>query len=587
MNLISARLKLRQFFKMIKLLSFHWKAIVVLFILSVFIVILGLVNPFLSKLVIDRAFAGRSMKAFVSLVITGGGVYFLNGFFIGLKSYLGKKTREKVNFYMHWRIFRHLRGLSLSYFRDKSQGDQLHTVNYDLDRIADFLVLGLSEIMAFLFRLVLVLVIVFSLNWQIALFVVLFSPVLYFCPFYFAKKRISLGEAIYKKHGDIFRRLAEFFIKIMLIKSFATETREVRRYLRGKLAFLQVNIKQAKMDFFGNLFNDWASRIITGTVAFWGGAQVVKGQMTLGSLSALMLYLNQLVGLNSSFSVYFQDTAAALNACERINQIFEVLPEIVEAKDARSVIFEKGEVEFRKVSFGYQKSLPVLRNLDFGINPHQHICFVGPSGCGKTTVLNIILRLYDPWEGEVLIDGHNLKELRLGSLKDNFGVALQEAYLWNDSLRNNLLYAKGNFSESLMKEVAGVCLVDRFVERLSAGYDTIIGDNACKLSEGQKQKISIARALMKKPKILILDEAMSSMDSASEELIMRNIKETYPGMGIISVSHRLSTVMACDLVYFIKSPDTLIKESAGKMFDRDENFRALFAGQAYLGNELK
>jgi ABC-type multidrug transport system fused ATPase/permease subunit len=293
------------------------------------------------------------------------------------------------------------------------------------------------------------------------------------------------------------------------------------------------------------------------------------------------------MGIHNQFAGFFETMSFSLISYQRIKEILDARPQVQEAKEAKEAVLENCSVELKNVTFGYRLGEAVIRNLSFKIEQDKHIALAGPSGCGKTTLLNLILRLYDPWEGDILIGGYNIKDLQLKSLRENFGIALQEPFLWNDSIKNNITYARPRASEEEVKEVARICLIDRFVDSLPDRYETIIGEDACKLSEGQKQKIAIARALIKKPKILILDEAMSSMDSASEEQIVRNIKEAYKDITIISVSHRLSTVMACDLVYFFKKPDEMVVDKPQHLLEQDEDFQNLFATQARQEVDLK
>jgi ABC-type bacteriocin/lantibiotic exporter with double-glycine peptidase domain len=207
------------------------------------------------------------------------------------------------------------------------------------------------------------------------------------------------------------------------------------------------------------------------------------------------------------------------------------------------------------------------------------VALAGPSGCGKTTVLNLILDLYKPWQGEIhIVDGY-LGEMDRLFFKEQVGVSLQEPFLWNDSIENNIRYAKPQATKQEIIKAANIAGVSDFIDDTPQGYDTVVGENACRLSDGQKQKIAIARAIIRKPKILILDEAMSSMDSASEEKIINGIKELLPGSLIIIVSHRLSSVAACDLVYFLKGPDKMVIGKPAELIKDDQDFYNLFSAQ--------
>lgn len=244
-----------------------------------------------------------------------------------------------------------------------------------------------------------------------------------------------------------------------------------------------------------------------------------------------------------------------------------------------SLEFSKGDLEFDGVSFGYRPQEAVIKNISFAIKGGEYVALVGASGCGKTTILNLLIRIYDPWVGSIKIDNHDIRAIKLQSLKNQFGVALQEHFLWDDTIYNNITYNCSGATREEVEEVSCITGVNEFVKELPQGYHTVIGENACKLSEGQKQKISIARALFKKPKILVLDEAMSSMDSASEEKIVSNIKERYKQMTVIIVSHRFSAIKTCGRLIYLSASDTVIEGSVERLLKDNASFRKLFAGQ--------
>jgi ABC-type multidrug transport system fused ATPase/permease subunit len=363
------------------------------------------------------------------------------------------------------------------------------------------------------------------------------------------------------------------------VKTFAKEAAEVRDYLRMRIANIRMSLKNTRLEVISGFAGSAANKVVIGLITFYGGYQVIKGRMTLGSLTAIMMYIGQLIGLQGSFAGLFQNIAFGLVSCQRVEEILDKQAKIVEKEDAKGVVFKKGQIVFKNISFGYREKEPILSGISFDIEGGNCIALVGPSGCGKTTILNLILRMYEPWAGEIIIDGYNIKELKFNSLRGQIGIALQEPFLFDDTIENNLRYGKEGSSFEEIIEVAKICKIDDFVNELPNGYQTIIGENACKLSEGQKQKIAIARALIKKPKILILDEAMSSMDSASEEKILLKIKQIPEILTVIIVSHRLSAVMKADLTYFLKRPDAIIINKSQQLLEEDEEFYNLFAAQ--------
>jgi ABC-type multidrug transport system fused ATPase/permease subunit len=291
-----------------------------------------------------------------------------------------------------------------------------------------------------------------------------------------------------------------------------------------------------------------------------------------------MLYLSQLVNIQSRIVFAFQRTSLGLVSCKRLEELLEEKSRISDGPQARDILIKNPEIRFQGVFFRYERQGYLLKGMDLsfakGVN-----ALVGHSASGKTTILNLILRLYQPEAGTILIDGRSICDYRLRSLRSQIGIALQDPFLWNDTIENNLRYGAASARMSDLIEAAILTEADEFIRRLPAGYKSIIGENACKISEGQKQRLAIARAIVKKPKILILDEAMSSMDSESEERILARLKRSSEIASIILVSHRLSTVMNADRVYFLLSPDKVISGEAGRLLRENKSFYDLFSAQ--------
>jgi len=574
--------QLRLFLKFTRYLLPYWKKEVAVLALSGITVLLGLVNPYLTKLVIDRAFGNKDLKVFIILALIGGTVFVLNGLLSGLQNYLDRQIKIKANFDLNKKVFKHLEKLDLSYFQNKSTGEHLYRSNYDIDRAADFITTTPPQIITTFPKLLFILIIVLRLNWQMAVFSLCLAPLLYLPPYYFTKRTRKIWEELIRNSEIIFKQLNEFFSHMQLVKAFDKETIEVRDYLRRRIANIRISLRNVKLEIVSSFAGSAVNKVVIGLITFYGGYQVIKGRMTLGSLTAIMMYIGQLIGLQGNFSGLFQSIAVGLVSCQRVEEILEKRPTIFEAKNAQIVVFDKGQIVFRDVSFGYQNKEPVFTGINFNIESGSCIALAGPSGCGKTTILNLILRLYDPWLGDIKIDGYNIKDLSFSSLRGQIGIALQEPFLFNDTIENNIRYGKSDASEEEIIEVAQICGVDSFVKTFQDKYKTVIGENACKISEGQKQKIAIARALIKKPKTLFLDEAMSSMDSASEESILTNIEQTQKDLTLVIISHRLSTAMNTDLVYYLESENTMVVDTAKNLLENNLNFANLFVGQSAI-----
>jgi len=585
MNKTSIKPSLKLFLRYIRYILPYWKKELIILALSGILVGLGLVNPFISKLIIDKAFINKDLQVFIVLTLIAGTVFIFNGMISGLKNYLDRQIKIKVNFDLNKKVFRHLEKLDLSYFQDKSTGEHLYRTSYDIDRVSAFLTNTPPQIIITFPKLLLIFFIVSRLNWQMAVFALILAPLLYLPPYYFTRKMRKIWQEVIKNSEGIFRYLNEFFSHIHLVKAFGEERKGVRDYLRRRIANIRLSLRNTKWEVVNTFAGGIVNKVVIGLIGFYGGYQVIKGNMTLGSLTAIMMYIGQLIGLQNSFASLFQSIAMGMVSCERVAEILDIKITSSATKDASYIILRKGNILFNDVNFWYKEGEGVLSNLSFSIDRARgsHIALVGPSGCGKTTILNLMLKLYRPCSGDIFIDEYKIENINADSLHSQIGIALQEAFLWNDTIRNNIKYGNPKATEQDIIDAVRICRVDEFVKYFPSQYKTVIGEGACKISEGQKQKIAIARALIKKPRILLLDEAFSSMDSKSEDEILQNIKNAYKDILLIVVSHRLSTVLSSDLVYLLPgSNNSMIIGQPKELIKTNHVFSSLFASQIQM-----
>ncbi len=573
------KINFKLIFRFLKLLYPYRKIWIFVPILSGLSSLLGLVNPYISKLVVDKAIGNKDFKLFITLAIIGGAVFIANAVLDNITNFIDRYIKMRVGFDLNRKIYRKIQNLSLNWFKDKSTGEHLYKISYDVDRVNDFITNGIPQAISIFPRLIFTLIIVCSLNWKMALFSFLLAPILYLPSYYFSKKMRNIWNTMIENFQDIFKYLSEMFYHIHLVKAFGKEASSIRGHLKRLINNIRISTKNMRLEFISSFTSQVLSKVLVSAIAFYGIYQVIKGPMSFGTFTAIMMYVGQLMGLQGQFAHFFQTFVLGMVSCERLGQVLDEKIEVSEKKEAQALIFHRPKVTFKNISFGYSKDEYILRRLSFNIEEGKHIALVGPSGCGKTTILNLILRLYDPWEGEILIDNHNIKDLKLNSLRSQIGIALQEPFLWNDTVENNIRYGRDDAQAEEIIQTARLIGVDDFVKELPLGYKSIVGENACKLSEGQKQKIAIARALIRRPKIMILDEATSSMDSASEAKIIPNIKNNHSDLILITASHRLSTVMSADLVYYLKSAQEIVIDAPHNLLLRDADFINLFTTQ--------
>ncbi|MDP2923988.1 MAG: ABC transporter ATP-binding protein [Candidatus Omnitrophota bacterium] len=570
-----------KYLKFYRYLLPFWKKEVLVLLLSGATMFLGLVNPYLTKLMIDKAYGNKDLKLFIILIAVGGAIFVFNGIINGITNYLSNYIRLRVNFNLNRKLFRKLEHLPYGFFQDSSTGEHLYKLNYDIEQVGRFISDTLPQAVSLLPKALFILAIVLYLNWRMALFALVLTPFVCLVPHYFTQQRKKSLKIWIEISQGIFKQLQEILTHIQLIKVFGKEDYEIRQYIKSLIEKIRFALKNTRLEISGSFANSLANRLILGLITFYGGYQLIKGQMSLGSLSAITIYLSQLSGLQGSFVQFFQQISLGFVSCERLDFILNSQPELIEDKSAKEIIFSKGCIEFRNVTFGYRQDRMILQNLTFCIEGGSCTALVGPSGCGKTTIINLILRLYKPDSGSMLIDGHNIWGIKSRPFFEQIGVVLQEPYLWNDTVENNIRYGKpgANFKE--IAEASKIACIDDFINTLAQGYNTIIGENACKISEGQKQRIAIARAVIKKPRILILDEALSSVDAQIEARIIDNMMGSLRDATIIIVSHRFSAIKRTDLVFFLNSPDKI------DMGTHEELLRNNLQYQNYLNHQLK
>ncbi|MBU1125421.1 MAG: ABC transporter ATP-binding protein/permease [Candidatus Omnitrophica bacterium] len=541
--------------------------------------VLGLVNPYLTKLIIDRAFVQRDITLFLVLAGIGGFTFILNGVFQSISSYLSSFIRVRINLQLASRVFKKLQRVPYYFFQDSSTGEILYRINYDVDQVTSLVSDTLPNGIRLLPRVILTVLIIIRLDWKMAVLSFTLAPFLFLLPYYFNRKLSEIFKLRMERSQGVFQRLQEVFSRIQLVKALGKESQEVRRYLKGLLHLARLNLKAAKWEA-GSIFaNDSIGRIVLGLIICYGAYQVIQGKMTLGTLSAVSLYLSQLAGLHSSFVAFFRNALFGNVSGKRLEKILDAPDEHAEGDGAKAYHFDRAGIEFQDLHFSYKPGAAILENISFSIPGGSISALVGPSGCGKTTIINLILRLFHPQKGQICIDGKPLTMISANSLKEQVCVALQEPYLWNDTLGYNITYANPLASPQEIGAAIEIACLDELVRNLPQGLETVIGENACKLSEGQKQRVSIARAILARPRILILDEGMSSVDSAIEQKILAGIRRALPDATVLIVSHRLSTVASCQFVYFFKNSRHILHGVFNELIDQDQELANFFSAQ--------
>ena len=564
--------------EMLKLFRPYRRPQIILLGLSLASLLLGLLNPYFSKFIVDEAIIKKNIEAFILLGCATTGIYLVVGLLKSWIDLLERKMRLAVRLDLSDKVFSHLQRLPYSFFQSHSTGEHMYRIHSDVDRAVDLAVtIPWASVNSFP-RLIFTLGIIFLMDWQIACFALILAPVLFIPNLILIQKMEMAWKALTVHSQSIFKFLEEKLSHMYLIKAFGKERSELGQYLKKFRENIGLELKTVRLQTLASFFAGGCGRVMTGLVALFGCFQVMRGRITFGTLTAMLLYLQELAGLQYVFSSFFQNCSAGLVSWRRIEETLSVQPFTARLPSGHGKESDQTMICFKNVSFGYTKNTLILKNLDFEM-PRGFLALVGSSGCGKTTILNLLLRLFEPDAGEIIVKGWDAEGQGEDAFRKYISVAFQEPFLWDTSVEENIRYGKEEAAEQEVLDAARLALVDEFVKDLPQGYATVIGENACKISEGQKQKIAIARALIKDPKVLILDEAMAAMDSFSEEKILKNLKAYKKDMTVILVSHRLSTVMHADAVYYMKGPGEIKVDTPSGLLCQDPDLAALFAGQ--------
>jgi subfamily B ATP-binding cassette protein MsbA len=521
--------------------------------------------------------APRTQQAILALLLTIAGL--LAGLRVGRliisygRSMLLAFVGMRLIFDMRQRLYRHLQRLSLRFYERKSTGRIMSHVLYDVDSVQSFVRSGLVDILTNSIQLVAVLV--YAIIWKPSLAIIpCIALPLYALNYMMFRKRIRHASMDQRdKYSDIYSVLQEGVSGVKVVKSFVREASESRRFVGEIREHFGLSMRLRRLSILLHIGSD----VITGAayiaVLWFGGRQVIlTNTMSVGDLVAFSAYLGMLYGPVRTI-IRSNDTLQRVwTALERIFELLDTLPEVQENKEATRLEQIEGRVEFENVSFWYEPGQTVLHNIGFVAEPGKTIALVGPSGGGKSTLVNLISRFYDPAEGRVLMDGHDLRDLQIASLRSHIGIVLQETFLFSGTLRENIKYGKAKGTDEEVMSAAIAANAHDFIMEFPEGYETEIGERGVRLSGGQKQRVSIARAILRNPKILILDEATSSLDSQSEALIHEALDDLMKNRTTFVIAHRLSTVMNADEILVIDE---------GRIIERGTHDELVNAGGLY------
>lgn len=501
---------------------------------------------------IDRVLADKNAEALNLICITILIIFVVRLFFFFNQSYLMAYAGQKVIKDLRSQVFGHLQQLSMSFYEKNKIGTIMSYVTNDVSALQIVLVENIIEFITESFVLVASIGAMIYLDWKLTVFTFSTFPVVLLVIDFFGKRIRSSGAQIQERFADITSILQETVSSARVIKSFVREDYEIKRFDAQNEFNFQAGVKNSKQLAALTPTIEFVAALGVTAIIWYGGREVINEEITAGALIAFLVYAVNIANPIKRISRVYGNIQKAMAAAERIFRVLDIQPKIVDSPGAIALPHIQGAVEFRNISFAYSPNEPIIEGFSFAAAPGQMVGIVGPSGAGKSTIANLLPRFYELSQGAIYIDGYNIKDVTLHSLREQIGIVPQETALFNGTVYDNILYGRLDADEQEVFAAAQAANAATFINNLPEGYRTMLGDRGVNLSGGQKQRIAIARAILKNPRILVLDEATSALDTESEHLVQEALDRLMLGRTSFVIAHRLSTVQRADVILVIE-----------------------------------
>lgn len=534
----------------------YWKLVAVMFIAIIVTAALGVVPPVLTKNIIDEALPQENLQQLLFLIVLIFVTQIVSGLIGVGQSYLNTLVSKNIIRDLRAGMYEHMQGMSLKFFSEVQSGEIASRINNDIGGIESIFSGTFIQIVQGVFVFSTTAVTLFYTNWELALVSMLILPL-------FLAPTRKVGKARWQIASETQAKLAELTTIItetlnvngtMLIKIFTKEKDKGQEFAEVNDEVTRLGIREKVVGRWFIMALQTFASLGPMLIYLFGGLILIKYHtVTIGGIVMFVTLIGRLYGPVNTFANIHVDVVRSMALFERIFQYFDLQSEIVEKEGAIVQDQIKGDIVFNNVSFSYHEKAPALRNINLRIEPGQMAALVGPSGAGKTTITYLVPRLYDVGAGTVSIDGIDVRDMTLNSLRRHIGMVTQDTFLFNASIRENLLFACAGASEDDIIQACKMANIHDFIVSLPEGYDTVVGERGIKLSGGEKQRISIARTLLKNPAIVIFDEATSALDSNSEALIQQAVEPLLKSRTSLVIAHRLSTIISADIIFVVEN----------------------------------
>ncbi|MDI6703987.1 MAG: ABC transporter ATP-binding protein [bacterium] len=552
------------------------------FICTLLLIAIVIYIPSITGYLVDDVLKTRDIRLLTHLILAGIGLLLLKGVISYFQVYLMVFAGEGAVRDLRQEFFSHLTRLSFSFFTKWHTGDLISRAIADIAIIRETFVMNFVRVIPQIFIFLGLLIRIFILNLHLALASCLIIPIILVLLVKFGKRVKSVSKTLQGKVDNLSSLINEVISGIRTVKSFCREDYEKDRFRNINQENFSVGVFRSKLRAIQDASVEFIAVLGFFAVVLIAGLQLIKGKITPGELTAfftaLVLIAEPISTISRSY-FHWQETAAS---SDRIFQIIDTKEKVEEKPMASDMPRIRGEVEFRDISFSYDGRKEILKGICIKVEEGETIGLVGKSGAGKTTLLSLIPRFYDPTNGVILIDGRDIGDFKIRTLREQIGILLQEPILFSGTIRENILYGRLDATQEEIIKASQLANIHSFIESLPNGYDTEIGERGVKLSGGERQRIAIARVLIKSPRIILLDEPTSAIDAESEELIHEAIKNLMKGRTTFIIAHRLSTVKHVDRLVVIDNGEVAEIGKHSELLEKEGIYADLFKSQLFM-----
>lgn len=563
-----------------------------------------LIRPYMHYLILSLIFAAISVALTlyapilsgnaIDLILSKGHVDFAGVFQIlkkyavviiltGVAQWLMNLCNNKITYRVvkdvRIRAFAKLQELPLKYIDSHQYGETISRIITDVEQFSDGLLMGFSQLFTGIVTIVGTLLFMLTINVKISLVVILITPVSLFVASFIAKRTYTMFKAQSEKRAEMTSLINEMVGNQKVVQAFGYGSRALERFDEINADLQKVSLRAIFFSSITNPSTRFVNGLVYAGVGITGALSAIWGYISVGQLSCFLSYANQYTKPFNEISSVITELQNAAACARRVFDFIEETPEIPDYKQAVDLQQADGSLELKEVSFSYRKDVPLLQHLNLQVKPGQKIAIVGPTGCGKTTLINLLMRFYDIDAGQIIVSGHDIQEIKRDSLRENFGMVLQETWLKSGTVAENIAYGREGTSREEIIAAAKAAHAHSFIKRMPEGYDTMIQEEGGNLSQGQKQLLCIARVMLNLPPMLILDEATSSIDTRTEIRIQKAFHQMMEGRTSFIVAHRLSTIREADVILVMKDGNIIEQGTHDELLQAGGFYKHLYESQ--------